>query len=90
MTIPFKKKRLCVIGCHVLWRELCYYASLAPHVYQFHFLKQGLHNEPDVLRREVQDVVDRVEAEAYTAILLGYGLCSNGLVGVTARNTPLL
>ena len=78
-----------VISCHVLWRELCYFASLSPHIYQFRFLKQGLHNEPDVLRKEVQEAVDHVE-DGYSAILLGYGLCSNGLVGVTARHIPLV
>lgn len=78
-----------VVGCHVLWRELCYYASLAPHVYQFCFLKQGLHNTPDVLRQELQAAIDRVEDD-YTAVLVGYGLCSNGVVGIRARNVKLV
>lgn len=78
-----------VIACHVLWREICYFASLSPRTHQFTFLKQGLHNTPDVLRRELQGAIDRADGRA-EAILVGYGLCSNGLVGIRARATRLV
>jgi hypothetical protein len=78
-----------VISCHVLWRELCYYASLSRHVFQFHFLKQGLHSTPDILRRELQEAIDTVDSE-FSAVLIGYGLCSNGLVGIEARDVKLV
>ncbi len=80
---------MCVIACHVLWRELSYFASLSPHNYQFQFLKQGLHNVPDQLRQELQAAIDEAGDE-YEAILLGYGLCSNGLMGIQARGTRLI
>ena len=79
-----------IVACHVLWRELCYYAALSANCFQFQFLKQGLHNTPDVLRREVQAAVDAVPPLECDAVLLGYGLCSNGLVGVEARDTRLV
>jgi len=79
-----------VVACHVLWRELCYYTSISRNCFQFTFLQQGLHNTPDVLRREAQAAVDAAPAGEYEAILLGYGLCSNGLVGIEARHTPLV
>jgi hypothetical protein len=82
-------KKLYIVACHVLWRELCSFASRSPHVCQFHFLQQGLHNTPDLLRTQVQAAVDRV-GDGYDALLLGYGLCSNGLAGITARQTPLI
>jgi len=78
-----------VVACHVLWREFCYFAALSQREYQFHFLPQGLHCTPDELRREVQGAIDTAGDE-YEAILLGYGLCSNGLVGVRARGTRLV
>jgi hypothetical protein len=78
-----------VISCHVLWRELCFYASNSTNVFTFQFLEQGLHNTPEVLRQTVQDAVDAVP-EGYDAVLLGYGLCSNGLMGIEARNVPLV
>jgi len=78
-----------VIACHVLWRELCYFASLSPRTHQFTFLKQGLHTTPELLRQELQAAVDRADERA-EAILIGYGLCSNGLVGIRARTKKLV
>lgn len=78
-----------IISCHVLWRELCYYGATSGNVLTFEFLEQGLHNAPEILRRDVQAAIDRV-GRGYSAILIGYGLCSNGVVGIQARETPLV
>lgn len=78
-----------IIACHVLWRELCYYASLSGNIFDFRFLKQGLHNTPDVLRSELQGAIDETDGD-YSAILIGYGLCSNGIEGIVARQTRLV
>lgn len=78
-----------IIACHVLWRELCYYASVSRNVFDLHFLKQGLHNTPDILRQELQAAIDATEAD-YDAVLIGYGLCSNGIHGIVARETRLV
>jgi len=78
-----------LIACHVLWRELCHYISLSPHSYTINFLKQGLHNTPELLRERLQKAVDEAPDES-DAILLGYGLCSNGAAGVRARGKPLV
>jgi hypothetical protein len=78
-----------IIACHVLWREICYYASLSKNVFDFHFLKQGLHNTPDILKKELQESIDNTGDE-FSAILIGYGLCSNGIVGIEARKTKLI
>ena len=78
-----------IISCHVLWREICYFASVSRNVFTFNFLKQGLHNTPDILREEVQGAIDQVKEEC-AAVLIGYGLCSNGLHGITARDKKLV
>ena len=78
-----------VISCHVLWRELCHFASISKNVFNFQFLKQGLHDTPDILRQQVQGAIDKLDGD-YSAILIGYGLCSNGLVGIQARGTQLV
>lgn len=75
-----------IISCHVLWRELCHFASVSRNIFNFHFMKQGLHN---ILRKELQKAIDGVEGD-YSAILIGYGLCSNGLEGIIARNRKLV
>ncbi len=43
-----------VIGCHVLRRELYACAARSPHLVDVTMLPQGLHEEPDRLREEVQ------------------------------------
>ncbi len=85
-----KPMRYCIISCHVLWRELCYFASLSENVFNFRYLKQGLHRTPDLLRKELQQAIDEADDEGYDAILIGYGLCSNGTVGITAKKTKLV
>ena len=98
--------RLCFIGCEVLTREVAALAALAGATVDLHFLPHGLHNDPDALRIRVQEEIDRVEsgegranlggpfgrAGNYQcdAILLGYGLCSNGTVGLHAGRFPLV
>ena len=72
-----------------MWRELCHFAAVSPHVFTFDFLKQGLHNTPELLKGRLQAAVDFAPEEA-GAILLGYGLCSNGVAGVQARNRCLV
>jgi hypothetical protein len=39
---------------------------------------------------KIQEAVDRTPEGVYEAILLGYGLCGNGLDGLTARHTRLV
>lgn len=79
-----------LIACQVLWRELCYHSSLASNFYTFDFLEQGLHNTPELLRERLQKAVDEWNGQACDAVLLGYGLCSNGLAGIRAGKHRLV
>jgi hypothetical protein len=81
--------RYALIACHVLWRELSHLAATSPGVIFPVYLEQGLHNEPDRLRSQVQAQIDRLDGQ-FDAILLGYGLCSNGICGLVARRSPLV
>jgi len=83
--------RLKLIGCEVLFRELCDACAHSPHRVDLEFLPKGLHDlggKPMAAR--IQEAVDRTPEGVYEAILLGYGLCGNGLDGLTARLTPLV
>ncbi len=87
------KKRYLIIACHVLWRELCHLAAYSENTFDFVFLNQGLHDTPDQLRKELQAAIDAADTQTekhYEAILIGYGLCSNGIDGIAARNTKLV
>ena len=47
-----------------------------------HILEQGLHNTPKLMPGHICDKVIEVAASQPEEIILGYGLCSNGVVGV--------
>ena len=85
-----KRQHFRLIACNVMWRELCHYAAASRNRFQLQFLPWGLHTDPDQLRLEVQQTIDAVPDDTFDAILLGYGLCSNGTVGICARNTRLV
>ena len=82
--------RLKVIACEVLFREICLCAAHSANVISVDFLKRGLHDNPDILRSEVQKKIDETDETIYEGILLGYALCSNGTVGVRAIGIPLV
>jgi len=78
--------RLKLISCDVLYRELCAAIARSPHQVDVDFLDKGL---PDsggcAMRSQLQQAVDRTESDRYDAVLMGYGLCGNGVVGLEAR-----
>lgn len=86
---PESPRRFYIVSCHVLWRELCHYAALSRNIFEFKYLEQGLHNTPDLLRSSLQEAIDQTP-ERCEAVLIGYGLCSNGLVGIAAGAKPLV
>ena len=84
-------RRYCLIACEVFHREFCRLAAEAPAVVDLHFLPQGLHDiESTDMARRVQTSIDAADGKDYDAVLLGYALCNNGIVGVEARSCPLI
>jgi len=83
--------RLRLISCEIFYREFCAAISRSVNTVDVEFLTKGLHDvgAPDMLAR-LQAAVDRVERSRYDSVLLGYGLCNNGVVGLTARDTQLV
>ena len=83
--------RLKLISCEVLYREMCFAIARSRHQVDVEFLPKGLHDlgsEP--MRRKLQECVDRVDARQFEAVLMGYALCGNGLVGLCARTLPIV
>ncbi len=80
-----------LISCDVFFREMCALAARTPNRVDVQFLPKGLHDlKSDQMRERMQEAVDAVPADTYDAILLGYGLCNNGLHGLKARHTPMI
>ena len=83
--------RFKLISCEVLFREMCDACAHSPHQVDVEFLPKGLHDlGGKAMSIRLQEVVDRTPKGVCDAILLGYGLCGNGLDGLTARQTPLV
>ncbi|MCE5257020.1 MAG: DUF1638 domain-containing protein [Spirochaetaceae bacterium] len=98
-----KLMKLKVISCRVMWREMSYFAALSPNDIDLQFLPWGLHGTPSLLNSELQKAIDSSASwpndpiyGLYNgdckpdAIVLGYGLCSNGTSGISAGETPLV
>jgi hypothetical protein len=87
-----------VIACQVFMRELSYYASQCDNVVTFTWLPQGLHDTPALLQKSVAQALEQLHSQSTNnmrkhppeAIVLGYGLCSNGIIGLSGGNLPLI
>jgi hypothetical protein len=90
MVIDWLVVFLKVIACEIAVRELCQVAAGSRQLIDFEFLTQGYHDTPAAGRAEIQKRIDAAPAGKYDAILLGYGLCSNILAGITTPHTPLV
>ena len=83
--------RLKLIACEILYRELCWAVARSPNRVDAEFLPKGLHDVgQEGMSRRLQEVLAGVDPSLYDAVLFGYGLCSNGLVGLTAQTVPLI
>ncbi|MCP4751800.1 MAG: DUF1638 domain-containing protein, partial [Proteobacteria bacterium] len=75
----------------MFYREICFVVAQSPHEVDIRFLPQGLHNYG---RQGMQEGIGRALAEIdqdrYDAILLGYGLCNNGVTELEACKIPLV
>ncbi|TRZ49515.1 DUF1638 domain-containing protein [bacterium] len=87
-----RKGRSVIIACRVMEPELAHLLSEkneADDRTDVIYLEQALHRTPDKLLVKVQEKIDQV-ARTASRIVLGYGLCAKGIVGITARASELI
>lgn len=90
--------RIHILACRVFQRELSHYAAKSPHVVDITWMPQGLHENPGKLRESLKGELDRLHEQWGSEgllhrpdfIVLGYGLCSNGVVGIESRDIPMV
>jgi len=83
--------RLKLIACEIMCRELCAAVARSVNQVDIEFLPKGLHDIGQAgMSSRLAEVLARVDQTRYEAIALGYGLCSNGLVGLAAQSIPLV
>ena len=79
-------ERTVIIACATVIEEMM------PHLpsdVPYKVLDFGLHVNPDALRHTLQEAIDRA-AESADRIILGYGLCSQAVVGLRANGCTLV
>jgi hypothetical protein len=75
--------RIAVLACSVLEREIALYACGAQHIAHVQFFEMGLHDQPDLLRSTLQTNLDALDERTdIEAVVLVYGLCGRGTVGL--------
>ena len=83
--------RFKLVACEVFFREICALVAASPHAFDLEFLPQGLHNQGAAkMKARLQAAVDTADPAVHEAVLLAYGLCGNGLIGLAAPAVPLI
>jgi len=80
-----------LIACEIFYRELCAAIARSTNKIDVEFLPKGLHDMGQAgMSKRLHEVLDGVDESKYEAVLMGYALCSNGLVGLAAGSIPLV
>ena len=82
-----KRRQRVVVACRIMQPELEMIQEPSDGV-EIRYLDQGFHMTPHKMGSAIQEQVDLASGQ-FDEIVLGYGLCANGIVGVKARNQGL-
>ncbi len=92
-----KLKTVHLIACGVFSLDMQHIAEELKHNPNFNFnlkmtfLPGGLHDRPDELRIKLQSAINRAaEDESCCRVVVGYGICGRGTVGIVAPHLPLI
>ncbi len=81
-------EKTALLICEALTDEIA--GRTPPHV-EVHAIEMGLHDYPKKLNQELQNAINKLEQDdRYEIILLGFGLCSEGVVGLQASRAKLV
>ena len=85
------KKKTAVIACAVLAPDIKHSAKKSGLDFDYTFLEAGLHNDPKLLKEKLQAAIDTISPSGlYDRIIVGYGICGKGTIGIQAGNIPLV
>lgn len=80
-----------VIACAVLAVDMQAHARAVGIDLEYKFLEAGLHNNPKRLKDKLQKAIDEISAQGDgELIIIGYGVCGKGTVGVRSSGIPLV
>lgn len=81
-----------LISCEIFSNEINSLISASSHDIDVEYLPKGLHDiGHEKMHLKIQQTISSVDVEKkYDYILLGYGLCNNGTIGLSSKNTPVV
>ncbi len=94
--------RLKLLACKALYRECAYLSFKTANFIDATYLQQGLHDTPAILYDTLQQEIDRIDegtdmysckprfGKDFDAIILGYGLCSNAVIGLGSKKYKIV
>ena len=74
------------ICCDVFTRIACELVSKSPHIVDLDFVPMLAHDEPKKLNAQIKEKIDLSINESgrkYDAVILGFGLCGNSVIGLS-------
>jgi hypothetical protein len=77
-----RNKRSLVIACSIMKEEL---TRVQTDGVKIIYLEQSLHRTPKKMKGAIQEEIDKADSWDGGGIILSYGLCSNGILGVRAN-----
>ena len=81
-------EKTALVICNALANEIA--GKTPPHV-EVQVIEMGLHDYPKKLNQELQNAINRLEHDGpYENILLGFGLCSEGVPGLQTSRARLV
>jgi hypothetical protein len=81
-----ERHKYLMIACATMARECYHCAAISRNIIDVSILEQGLHDVgEEMMSSALQRAIDATDAQEYEAILLAYGLCSNGIRGLHAE-----
>ncbi len=84
-------QKIYAIACAVLAIDIKHCAEKLGLDIEYKFLEAGLHNNPKRLREKLQTAIDEISAMGLCdRIIIGYGICGKGTIGIQSRNIPLI
>ena len=90
MTRSSPTRKPYIIACAVLALDIKAVAEKLGIDVGVRYLEGGLHERPHLLREKLQAAVDEISASGRCdRIMIGYGVCGRGTVGIQAREIPL-
>lgn len=85
-TLPYA-----LIACDVFTEEIDALGGMPPPWECYETLPMGLHDNPDLLRKSIQQRIDHwSDHKSIQAVVLAFGLCGNGVIGLRAGKQPLI